>query len=74
MLVLSVVVESTMKTNYPYRSKQHAPIKPMSENPNKGEYTGSAVMGPAGKSCMPKAGSPASGSMHQSLYGGKKPA
>jgi hypothetical protein len=63
-----------MKTNYPYRSKQHSPIKPMSENPNKGEYTGSAVMGMMGKSCMPKKGENPTSSMHQSLYGGKKPA
>jgi len=74
MLVLSVVVEKSMKTNYPYSSKQHAPIKPMSENPNKGEYTGSAVMGPAGKSCMPSKGSSPKASMIDGPYGGKKPA
>jgi hypothetical protein len=63
-----------MKTNYPYKAKPHAPVKPMSEVPNKSEYTGHADTGPAGRSCMPKKGSPAKASMHQSLYGGKKPA
>jgi hypothetical protein len=63
-----------MKTNTPYKAKAMSPVKPMSEVPNKGEYTGHMESGPSGRSCMPKAGSPASGSMHQSLYGGKKPA
>ncbi len=62
-----------MKTNYPYKSKQHSPVKPMSENPNKGEYTGSAVQ-MSGRSCMPSKGSSPSASMHDGPYGGKKPA
>lgn len=63
-----------MKTNYPYRSKQHSPINPMSENPNKGEYTGSVAQGSAGRSCMPSKGESPKASMHDGPYGGKKPA
>lgn len=63
-----------MKTNSPYKAKAMSPVNPMSETPNKGEYTGNMVSGPAGKSCMPKKGDSPKSSMHDGPYGGKKPA
>jgi len=63
-----------MKTNKPYRATAMSPIKPMSELPNKGEYTGHVHQGSAGKSCMPSKGASPKASMIDGPYGGKKPA
>jgi len=63
-----------MKTNSPYKAKAMSPVKPMSEVPNKGEYTPHMYSGPAGKSCMPSKGASPKASMHDGPYGGKKPA
>lgn len=63
-----------MRNNTPYRATAMSPIKPASEIPNKGEYTGNMSMGPAGKSCMPSKGSSPKASMIDGPYGGKKPA